>query len=112
MEGLVGLFAAGMLLYVSYWLHSNASLGAWQRYISRSTRRVLATGSIMGLSLLSFLAVFREGAETVLFLLGMTGKIATADLLLGLVIGTVFLAVIGVLLVVAGIRIPMRDRVH
>jgi high-affinity iron transporter len=60
------------------------------------------------LSLLSFLAVFREGAETVLFLLGMTGKIATADLLLGLAIGAAFLAVLGVLLIFAGIKIPMR----
>ena len=108
MEGLSGLFAAAMLLYVSYWLHSKASLGAWQRYISGRTTQALASGSLLGLGLLSFLAVFREGGETVLFLIGMTGRISTPDLVLGLGIGAVALAVVGVLLTVVGIRIPMR----
>ncbi|MDQ3809006.1 MAG: FTR1 family protein, partial [Chloroflexota bacterium] len=31
-EGVTGLLAAAMLLYVSYWLHSRANLQAWQHY--------------------------------------------------------------------------------
>lgn len=108
MEGISGLIAAVMLLSVSYWLHSKASLGAWQRYISTSTTKALASGSLIGLGLLSFLAVFREGGETVLFLIGMTGKISTGNLLLGLAIGFVGLAIVGILLTVVGLRIPMR----
>lgn len=108
MEGISGLFAAAMLLYVSYWLHSKASLGAWHKYIGQRTTQALATGSLVGLGLLSFLAVFREGGETVLFLIGMTGRISTADLGLGLAYGFVALAVVGVLLLVAGIKLPMR----
>src|SRR5262249_47949903 len=108
LEGITGLIAAAMLLYVTYWLHSQTSLGAWQRYIRERTTAALATGSLFGLGLLSFLAVFREGGETVLFLIGMTGKIATGDLLLGLAIGFAFLAVVGVLLTIVGVRIPMR----
>ena len=41
MEGVTGLIAAAMLLYVSYWLHSKASLGAWQHYINDRTTRAL-----------------------------------------------------------------------
>jgi len=108
MEGITGIVAAAMLLWVSVWLHSKASIGAWQRYIGEQTTRALATGSLIGLGLLSFLAVFREGGETVLFFLGMTGRISTGDLFLGLGIGAVFLGAVGVLLVVVGIRIPMR----
>ena len=108
MEGATGLIAAAMLLYVSYWLHSQSSIGAWQRYIRERTTAALATGSLFGLGALSFLAVFREGGETVLFLIGMTGKISTGDLLIGLAIGSVFLLVIGLLLTLVGIRIPMR----
>jgi high-affinity iron transporter len=108
MEGITGLAAAAMLLYVSYWLHSKSSLGAWQRYISQSTQRALARGSLAGLALLSFLAIFREGGETALFFLGMTGQISTADLVMGLGVGAGFLTVIGVLLTVVGVRIPMR----
>src|SRR5207248_332016 len=32
-EGVTGLVAAAMLLYVGYWLHSKASLAGWQEYI-------------------------------------------------------------------------------
>jgi len=108
MEGITGLFAAAMLLYVSYWLHSKSSLVAWQRYVSDSTTRALASGNLFGLAFLAFLAVFREGGETVLFFLGMAGNIAIQDLAIGLAAGTVTLAVIGLLLTIAGLRIPMR----
>jgi high-affinity iron transporter len=108
MEGITGLFAAAMLLYVSYWLHSKSSLGAWQRYVSDSTTRALASGNLLGLAFLAFLAVFREGGETVLFLLGMAGNISMQNLAIGLAAGTVILGVIGLLLTVAGLRIPMR----
>jgi high-affinity iron transporter len=107
-EGAVGLVAAAMLLYVSYWLHSKSSLGAWQQYLRQQTTTALATGSVFGLALLSFLAVFREGAETVLFFLGMTGNIAASDLALGLAIGTGLLVILGVLLLGVGVRVPMR----
>ncbi|MEI6664813.1 MAG: FTR1 family protein [Chloroflexota bacterium] len=107
-EGITGLFAAAMLLYVSYWLHSKSSLGAWQGYVNDSTMRALASGNLIGLALLAFLAVFREGGETVLFFLGMAGNISTPDLFIGLASGTVILAIIGFLLTVAGLRIPMR----
>jgi len=108
MEGITGILAAVMLLYVSYWLHSKSSIGAWQKYIGHQTTQALATGSLIGLGLLSFLAVFREGGETVLFFLGMTGRISTGDMLLGLAIGAVFPTIVGVLLIVVGVRIPMR----
>ncbi len=108
LEGVTGLVAAAMMLYVSHWLHSKSSLGAWKRYIGENTTRALARGSLIGLALLAFLAVFREGAETVLFLMGMAGRISTADLLLGLGIGAAVLAVIGVLLIVAGLKLPIR----
>jgi len=107
-EGAVGLVAAVMLLYVSYWLHSKSSLGAWQQYIRAQTTAALATGSAFGLAVLSFLAVFREGAETVLFFLGMTGNIAAPELALGLAVGAALLVVLGVLMLGIGVRVPLR----
>jgi high-affinity iron transporter len=75
MEGVIGLFAAGMLVYVSYWLHSKASLSGWQKYINQRTTQAVAGGQLLGLAVLAFLAVFREGAETSLFYLGMASNI-------------------------------------
>jgi high-affinity iron transporter len=108
LEGITGLFAAVMLLYVSYWMHRQASLRDWQQHLRRQTTAALTTGSAVGLGLLAFLAVFREGAETVLFFLGMAANISTGDLLLGLAIGAAILTVLGVLLLGIGVRIPMR----
>jgi high-affinity iron transporter len=107
-EGATGLVAAALLFYVSYWLHSKASLHAWQGYINARTTRALARGSLLGLALLSFLAVFREGAETVVFYLGMAPSIALADLMLGLGIGVAVLIVAAVLMLVVGVKLPLR----
>jgi high-affinity iron transporter len=103
-----GLVAAALLFYVSYWLHSKSSLHAWQRYINARTGSALASGSMAGLALLSFLAVFREGAETTVFYLGMAPAIALRDLLLGLGIGIGALIVAALLILVAGVKLPLR----
>lgn len=107
-EGVTGLVAAGLLFYVSYWLHSKSSLRAWQAYINTRTTQALARGSMFGLALLAFLAVFREGAETTVFYLGMASSIAVRDLALGLGMGTAALALLAVLMLKAGLSIPLR----
>jgi high-affinity iron transporter len=108
LEGITGLFAAGMLIYVSFWLHSKAKLGAWQQYIRAKSTAALARNSLLSLALIAFLAVFREGAETVLFYVGIASSIALGDLLLGLAIGAAGLAAIGVLMLAFGVRVPIR----
>ncbi|MCC7369167.1 MAG: FTR1 family iron permease [Chloroflexi bacterium] len=108
LEGLTGLVAAVLLLYVSYWLHAKSSLGAWQQYIHTRGTAALAGNSMLSLAALAFLAVFREGAETVLFYLGIAPSIETGDLLLGLGIGTAGLVVCGVLILGLGVRLPLR----
>jgi high-affinity iron transporter len=107
-EGVTGLVAAAMLLYVSYWLHSKSSLHAWQRYVRERTSEALAGGGLLSLALISFLSVFREGAETALFYIGIAPSIAGGDLALGIGLGTATLAVIGVVMLVFGLRIPLR----
>ena len=64
---MTGLVAAALLFYVSYWLHSKSNLHIWQKYINNQTTQALAKGSMFSLALLSFLAIFREGAETTVF---------------------------------------------
>jgi len=107
-EGITSLIAAGLLIYVSYWLHSKASLRGWQRYIDAGTTKALAKGNLIGLGLLALLAVFREGAETTIFYLGMAPAISPGDLLLGIGIGMLLLAVAAWLMLVGGVRLPVR----
>ncbi len=108
LEGLTGLIAAAMLVYVGHWLHSKVSLDAWHRYIHDKGKAALAKNSLLSLAVIAFLAVFREGAETVLFYVGMAPSISLQDLLLGLVFGAAGLVVIGVLILTFGLRIPTR----
>ena len=65
-EGVTGLVAAAMLLYVGYWLHDKSHAQAWQRYLM-GRAQALGTGAAWGLALTAFLAVYREVFETVLF---------------------------------------------
>lgn len=107
-EGVTGIVAAGMLFYVSYWLHGKSNLKAWNGYINQRTGHALATGSLFGLGLLAFLAVFREGAETVIFYLGMAPSIAPSELALGLAVGAGVLVVAAVLMHFVGMKLPLR----
>lgn len=106
--GCTGVFAALMLLYMSYWLHSKSSTSNWQSYIRNQSVKALATGSLASLSLLAFLAVFREGTETVLFMIGMASSISLASLLSGIGLGVGMLLIIAFLILKIGLRIPMR----
>lgn len=108
-EGVTGLAAGAMLIYVSYWLHSKTSLGAWQRHVHERTTAALSQNRLFALSLVSFLAVFREGAETVLFYAGIAPSIALGDLVVGLALGTAALAVVAVLIHLLGVRVPIRQ---
>lgn len=106
--GCTGVFASLMLLYMSYWLHSKSSISNWQAYIRNQSVKALATGSLASLSVLAFLAVFREGTETVLFMIGMASSISLASLLGGIGIGVGMLLIIAFLILKIGLRIPMR----
>ncbi|HYU19950.1 MAG TPA: FTR1 family protein [Chloroflexota bacterium] len=108
LEGVTSLAAAAMLVYVSYWLHSQARLGAWQRYIEDKSTAALARNSLLSLALVAFLAVFREGAETVLFYVGIAPSISLRDLALGIGMGVAGLGAVGVLMLVAGVKLPVR----
>jgi high-affinity iron transporter len=107
-EGVTGLIAAVMLFYISHWLHEKSRLGAWSRYIHDRGTAALAQNSVLSLALIAFLAVFREGAETVLFYIGIAPSISMADLLTGIGLGVAVLVVVGVALLGLGMRLPLR----
>lgn len=79
-EGMCALIAMAMLLWTSNWMLNKSSVEAWNRYIRNKTEAAVASaqskmeagegvsfGMVVSLAMLSFLAVFREGAETVIF---------------------------------------------
>jgi high-affinity iron transporter len=66
-EGFTALFAAAMLLYVGYWLHNHSNADRWKSFVHGRIHDTVSTGGVWGLVFISFVAVYREAAETILF---------------------------------------------
>lgn len=67
LEGVTMLLAAAMLFYVSFWLFSKREAQRWQAWIAGQIESAVTQGSMFALGGAACLAVYREGAETVLF---------------------------------------------
>ena len=106
-EGVVGIFAVVMMIGIGIWLHSKSSVKAWKKYMDTKLNLVLSTGSFVSMFTLSFLAVFREGAETILFYAGIMPLISTANLLIGIALAIVSLIIIGIIMVKASGKLPI-----
>ncbi|MDR2261185.1 MAG: FTR1 family iron permease [Azoarcus sp.] len=66
-EGVTMLAASAMLFCVSCWLFAKRNAGRWEEWIARQMEKTLGKGSLLALGGTACLAVYREGAETVLF---------------------------------------------
>ncbi|MBF0787377.1 MULTISPECIES: FTR1 family protein [unclassified Streptococcus] len=97
-EGAVGIVAVVMMIVIGIWLHSKSSSKKWNAYMERQMRMVMASGSFISMFALSFLAVFREGAETILFYAGMLPKIGFDEFLLGIGLAFLVLIILAVLM--------------
>lgn len=109
-EGVTALVAAAMLLYVGYWLHSKSHSQAWQKFIGNKVTSTLSAGTVWTLGLVSFLAVYREAFETVLFyqaLLTQAGPQGHAALLGGLVAGAALLVAVAWTILRASVKLPI-----
>ncbi|GGE29285.1 FTR1 family iron permease [Streptococcus himalayensis] len=107
-EGLVGIVAVVMMVVIGIWLHSKSSVKKWNAYMEQQMQVVTASGSFLSMFALSFLAVFREGAETILFYAGILPKISLNDFLLG--IGLAFLVLL--LLAVVMLKTTSKIKPH
>lgn len=87
MEGFTMLVAAIVLFYVSYWLFSKREAERWQQYIQGKMTKALSSGSAFALGLAAFLAVYREGAETILFYQALAGNAGVAHYPMALGLG-------------------------
>lgn len=106
-EGAVGIVAVLMILTIGAWLHSKSSLNAWQAYIKKHMNKALTTGSFVSLFALSFLSVFREGAETILFYVGILPNISTESFALGVGIAVILLAILAVVILKSSVKLPV-----
>lgn len=107
LEGTTALLAAGLLVYVSYWLHRQTSIGSWKASIHSQVMSALDSNRLLSIALIAFLAVYREGAETLLFFMGIAPAIQIQTLLLGAGLGVSLLILVAVILLQVGGKLPL-----
>lgn len=111
-EGVAALFAAGVLFFVGFWLHSKSSSDQWQQFIQSQIQSNLKRGTLWGLAGLSFVAVYREVFETILFyqaLWAQTDDDSKNSVVVGFVSGVGALLVIAFVILRASRRLPLRQ---
>lgn len=110
MEGLIALFAVGVLLYVGFWMHSKSEAGKWQAYVRGKIQVLARKENLMGLAFLSFLVVFREAFESVLFLSALNMEVGESHQVAfgsGIISAFVAIGVIAVVLLRYSMKIPI-----
>ncbi|MFD0828415.1 FTR1 family iron permease [Neobacillus sp. M.A.Huq-85] len=107
-EGITGIVAVLMMLTIGAWLHNKSSIGNWNKFINQQMEQAIAKGSLLSFSMISFLSVFREGAETIIFYAGITPYISLQQLVIGVLLAVVILAVVGFLIINYSVKIPIR----
>lgn len=114
LEGTVMLLAAGTLFFVSYWLLSKMEVAKWNHFVKSKMEQALTRGSALALGSVAFLAVYREGFETVLFYKalavsgGTPGTITWLPILIGILAGSAVLAVVYIAINRFGVRLPLK----
>jgi high-affinity iron transporter len=109
-EGFTALIAAAMLLYVGYWLHSKSYAQAWQAFIRDQVTAALGKRTLWAMAGISFLAVYRELFEIILFyeaLWAQAGPGARHAVLGGIAAAAILLALLGGFILKYSVRLPI-----
>ncbi|OOF62344.1 FTR1 family protein [Rodentibacter pneumotropicus] len=112
LEGFTMMIAVVMLFMMSYWLLSKVEAQNWKRYLEGKLSTALTAGSLAGLWLTSFLAVYREGAETVLFYYALASDaksaVGLAYLFAGFLVGVFLLAICYFIMRYSVVKLPLK----
>ena len=111
-EGLTMVVATVVLFYVSYWLLSKMEVVKWNHFVKSKVQEAVTSGSSLALASAAFLAVYREGFETVLFykalfLSGGSGG-TVVPVVAGIALGAVVLVAVYVAINRFGVRLPLK----
>ena len=112
-EGITMFIAVAVLFYTSNWMVSKSSSAAWSSYIKGKVKTSVDKNSMFSLAFTCFLAVFREGAEVILFYQAMfagangRGGVVSATIL-GIVVAAVLLVFVYKAIILTGKKLPIK----
>src|SRR5216110_3046518 len=115
LEGVTMLLATAVLFYVSYWLLSKIEVAKWNAFVKGRMEEALSSGSGFALASVAFLAVYREGFETILFYKALLTSAGSAGggsgagpVAVGVVLGAVALVIVYVAVSRFGMKMPLK----
>ena len=107
-EGIAALTAVVVLFWVSNWMVSKSESAAWTSYIEGKVSSGSSKGSSFALAFTAWLAVFREGAEVILFYQPMLAEDRPDMVWAGFWTGVAALVVVFILIRFVSIRLPLK----
>lgn len=107
-EGVAALTAVVVLFWVSNWMVSKSESAAWTGYIEGKVSAGSSKGSNFALAFTAWLAVFREGAEVILFYQPMLAEDRPDMVWAGFWVGVAALVVVFILIRFVSIKLPLK----
>lgn len=110
LEAIISLVAVAVLLWVNVWLIRRMDQKRWMEFMRARAWSAMASGSALGLVVLGFSAVYREGLETALFyeVLALMSAQVEIYLLLGFLAGVAALLGVTWVILKTSHRLPVQ----
>lgn len=103
-EGFIALFAMAVLTHMIFWMRANA------RTLGKDLRDKVDRSATSAIAIIAFVAVAREGLETVLFLLSAKTETASgSQVVFGGILGLLLSVVIGIAVYRSGNRLNLKS---
>jgi len=109
-QAVLSFIAVILLFGVSFWLMGRLNREHWMEFLPARDWAVMASGNALGLTGLTFAAIYREGFESALFyevLLSVSRRVEVF-VLYGFLAGLVVVGVMAWLILRAGRQLPLR----
>lgn len=114
LEAIVSLIAIGVLLVITNWFFHKVYWTGWMANFHAQKRRLIggvvtvSVSQTLGLVLLGFTSIYREGFETVLFLQSLVLEAGIGIVLQGVVLGLIATSIVGVITFALQVRLPYK----
>jgi high-affinity iron transporter len=110
-EAVTSVLAVVILLYFGFWLHRQTEITRWKKFLEEKVKHAIDNSNLLALASISFVAVYREAFETVLFVRaiwiqsGVSGKNGIG---IGLMTAFVIIFALAILALRYSAKLPMK----
>lgn len=110
LEAVVSLVAIAVLLLITNWFFHKVYWTGWIANFHSQKKRLIGgeTGQMLGLVILGFTSIYREGFETVLFLQALVLEAGIGSVLAGVAIGLAGTILVGIIVLALQAKLPYK----